>query len=117
MINTILLSQNDCYVDKDGNLPKRPSFDKELLTAFCKNQVVSENGYNGLPPSMRKIVRKQKMNDEEISLAITIPEIDKYSDVLIIIRSSETLENGKIFRLNNFKNLVKNENIEIWIKK
>ena len=114
MINTILLSKNGCYVDKDGNLPKRPKFDKELLTAFCKDQIVSEEGFNILPPSIQKVVKKQKDND--ITLGVTIPEIATYSNVLLVIRSQEDIIDGKIFRLDNFKCLVKAGEIEIWIK-
>jgi hypothetical protein len=119
MINTILLSKNGCYVDENGNLPSRENvpWDKELLKAFCQNQIVSGKGFNSLPPSMRKIVKKQNIHDEEITMAVTIPEIANYSDVLLISRSSEFLENGKEFRLDKFQCLIKNKDIEIWIKK
>jgi hypothetical protein len=114
MISTILLSQNDCYVSEDGKLPKRPIFDKELLNAFVKNQKVSKKGLNSLPPSMQKNLTI--VENENITIGITIPEIAS-SNVIIIIRSDEILENGKIFRLDNFNLLVKTNKIEIWIKK
>jgi len=116
MINTILLSSNGCYVDENGNLPVRPKYDKELLSAFCKNATVSQKSFNSVPPSMQKYLR---IYDEtkEITAAFSISEIARLSDVLIVNRSSEELENGKKFRFDNFKLLTKQGNIEIWIKK
>lgn len=115
MVNTILLSKDGNYVGPNGELPTRPDYDKELLKAFCANQIVSERGINGLPPSMRKLVRVRK-EDENLTLAVTIPEISEYSDVLIVSRSKENLEGGKLFRLDNFKCLTKQGQLEIWIK-
>jgi len=116
MINTILLSKDNCYVGENGELPKREPFDKELLNAWCNNQIVSEKGNLGLPPSIRKNVKVQSINDEEITVAITIPEIAEYSDVLLVSRSKENLINGKLFRLDNFKCLTIQGQLEIWIK-
>jgi len=118
MINTIILSKDGKYIGDNNQLPSRENipYDKELLKAFCKNQIVSEKGINTLPPSIKKIVKKQSLNDEEITMAITIPEIEKYSDVLLINRSSENLINGKVFRLDNFKCLTKQGYLEIWLK-
>jgi len=115
MINTILLDPNDNYVDNNGNLPKRPDYDKKLLKAFTLNQTVTQNGYDGLPPSMRKFLTVTE-DLKEITMAVTIPEIAKYSDVLLVNRSSENLENGKKFRLDNFKLLTKQGQLEIWLK-
>lgn len=120
MVNTILLSKNGCYVDNNGKLPKRPSFDKELLSAFCQDQTVSHNGYLGLPPSMRKKVKvpSDLMTRKcEITMAVTIPEISELSGVLLVIRSTEDIQDGKQFRLDKFKCLVKNGELEIWVKK
>ena len=116
MINTILLSKEGNYVGPKGELPSRPSYDKELLKAFCQNQIVSEKGMNGLPPSMRKVVKLQSINDEEITMAVTIPEIAQFSDVLLVSRSEEELKDGKEFRLENFRCLTAQGQIEIWIK-
>jgi len=109
MISTILLSSNDCYVNNNGNLPTRPSFDKELLTGICKNQSVSTDGFKMLPPSIRKSVNVLNT----CTLGITIPEINN-SDVILVIRSNEII-NGKKFRFNDFKLLVKENQLELWI--
>jgi len=116
MVNTILLSVDGYYVDNDGNLPERPSYDKELLTAFCKNAVVSQKSYDIVPPSMQKYLKISK-DPKEINVAFSIPEINELSDVLIVIRSQKKLKDGKKFRFDNFKLLTIQGNIEIWIKK
>jgi hypothetical protein len=115
MINTILLSKDSKYVSADGNLPKRPPYDKALLSAFCKDKVVSERGFNTLPNSLQKLVIKQ-VGNQAITLGVTIPEIDEYSNVLLVSRSDEVLEGGKPFRMNKFHCLIKNKDIEVWVK-
>lgn len=117
MTNTILLDPNDNYVDTNGKLPSRDSipYDKEFLKAFTLNQTVTQKGYDGLPPSMRKFLT---VTDDirEITMAVTIPEISKYSDLLIVNRSTEVLENGKRFRLDDFKLLTKQGQLEIYTR-
>ena len=133
MISTILLSKNDCYIDEYGNLPSRESvpYDKELLEAFCTNQIVSEKGYKTLPPSISKKVKVSTNSTADIidgsdgpdkvnlpiTIGITISEISELSDVLVVSRSNEILKNGKKFRLDSFKLITKQGQIEIWAKK
>ena len=142
MISTILLSKNDCYIDEYGNLPSRESvpYDKELLEAFCTNQIVSEKGYRILPPSISKKVKVSTIRANSttntgdiidgsdgpdgpdrvnlpITIGITISEISELSDVLVVSRSNEILKNGKKFRLDSFKLITKQGQIEIWAKK
>lgn len=112
VVGTILLTKADKYVDASGNLPKRPSFDKVLLTSLCKNQRVSDEGYSMLPLSIQKIVTV----DSTITMPITIAEIAK-SDLLIVSRSQEEINAGKVFRFDNFKCLVKDRKVELWIRK
>lgn len=115
MVNTILLDLNDNYVDANGNLPERPVYDKELLKAFASNQVVTQKGYDSLPPSMRKLLVVTK-DVKEITMAVTIPEISKYSDLLVVNRSTKALVNGKRFRLDGFKLLTKQGQLELYTK-
>jgi len=110
MISTILLSLDNCYVDTNGDLPTRPSFDKELLNGICKNQSVSPDGFKMLPPSIQKNVNVSNA----YTLGITIPEIND-SDIILVIRNDELL-NGKKFRFDNFKLLVKESQLELWGK-
>jgi len=115
-VGTILLTKSNKYVDDNGNLPKRPRFDKDLLKGLLNVEVVtvSEKAYNMLPPSMQKLVLCLG-NDFSI-FPITIEELENTS-LLIVVRSTEDFEGGKEFRLDNFKQLVKDRRIELWVKK
>ena len=114
IVSTILLSANNCYVDKDGNLPTRPEFDKELLATLLKGQAVSVEGYNMLPPSLKNLCFK---NVTQEPYPITIPEIDALSDLLIVSRSNDYIVGGKEFRFDNFTLLVKQPLVAIYKRK
>ena len=119
-IGILLLDQKDQYISESGKLPKRPSFDKELLVGLCdgKQLLCDGNSLNDLPPSLRKnnICEITGINDWG-EICISPNTIDKYADILIISRSEEKMENGKTFRMNKFKNLAKQMELEIWIRK
>lgn len=113
-VGTILLTKSNKYVDTEGNLPKRPKFDKELLSSLLAIAgEVSDEGYDMLPPSMQ---RKVVVGERELTFPITIRELAA-ANLLIVVRSPEDFENGKEFRLNEFKCLVKDRRIELWIRK
>ena len=111
---TILLDPNDNYIDWDGNLPKRPHYDKELLTALISMNSVSSDGYSTLPNSMQELC---KLAHCEPSLPITIPEIDGLTDLLIVSRSVDKVQGGKRFRMDNFKHIASGGRIELWVRK
>ena len=111
IVGTILLTKSNKYVDNEGNLPKRPKFDKELLTSIVKGGIVSEEAYIMLPYSMQKLCTVG-----DYSVPITIRELSK-ADLLIVSRSAEDFEGGKEFRLDNFKCVVKDRKVEIWTSK
>jgi hypothetical protein len=111
MIGTILLTKDNKYVKADGNLPSRPSFDKELLTALCTGALVSKEGYEMLPPSIRKVIQNVCLHYDT---PITIKELGK-AEVLIVVRSLELVDStAKEFRLNKHSLIVKQKDIEIW---
>jgi len=115
-VGTILLTKNNIYCNANGDLPKRPRHDKDLLTGVLSAEgIVSSLGYDMLPPSIQKhvVVTGDDANTEYAP--VTIRELDK-SDLLIVSRSSEELTVGKVFRLTSFKCLVKTSKIEIWVK-
>jgi hypothetical protein len=114
MIGTILLSKDGKYIDKDGKLPPRPAYDKDMLRAFVKDNNVSLEGFAMLPPSIQGVVGEKA--SEGWTMPITILELAE-ADLLLINRYNEELEGGKIFRLDNFKCIVKDKQIELWIKK
>ena len=110
MIGTILLSKDNKYIDKDGKLPKRPIYDKDMLRAVVKGGIVSSNGYSMLPPSIKSTCTQA----DNYTMPITISELAK-CDMLLVNRSDTNLEGGKIFRLDNFKCIVQEKQIELWI--
>jgi len=110
-VGTILLTKSNKYVDANGNLPKRPKFDKELLSNLvAKEGKVTEEGYKILPLSIQKKVVVNLYD----WFPITIKELAK-ADLLIVSRSPEDFDGGKEFRLDNFKCLVKDRKVEVWI--
>jgi len=112
IVGTILLTKSNKYVDDEGKLPKRPKFDKELLAGILAGRPVSEEGYKLLPQSLQALCYTSIA--PQMRVPITIRELAK-SELLIVSRSQEDFEGGKEFRLNNFKCLVKDRKVEIWI--
>ena len=115
MLGTLLLTDNDFYVDENSNIPSRKGveFDKELLKLVCTEQFVSDKAFNMLPPSIRNVVHLAEVDFNEPTVAITIKEIAK-CDILIVTRSRETIVRGRQFRFDNFSLVVKQRDIEIW---
>ena len=114
MIGTILLSKDGKYIDKDGKLPPRPIYDKDMLRAFVKGNNVSLEGFAMLPPSIQGVVGEKA--SEGWTMPITILELAE-CDLLLVNRSDEDLDGGKVFRLDNFKCIVEEKLIELWIRK
>ena len=111
MVGTILLDKDNHYVDNCGGLPKRPPFDKELLSAVCKGQTISYEGFDLLPPSITNIMSRA---NDDYSVPITIRELVE-ADVFIVVRSVQPCNGGKKFRFDNFKQIGYG-NIDIFIK-
>ena len=110
MIGTILLSRDNKYIDKDGKLPERPPHDKDMLRAMSIKQIVSTDGYEMLPPSIRKVCT----SSASYTMPVTIRELAK-ADILLVSRSEVQLEGGKEFRLTDFKCIIKERSIECWV--
>jgi len=113
MIATLLLTKDNVYVKEDGSLPMRPKFDKALLTGLVRGLSVSKNGYDMLPNSIKKEVFS---DTRQPTFPITIPEISGLADILIVVRSNE-LCRGKEFRFDNFELLLRQRDIELYIRK
>lgn len=115
IVSSILLTKDDKYIDSRGKLPERPYFDKDLLTFLCMGKSVSKLGYNTLPHSIKVLTN---VTEGEPEIGITIPEINGLTDLLIVVRSPESCNGGKEFDLHrSFKNIMKDESIELWIRK
>lgn len=117
IVGMLLLDQNDIYARDNGTLPKRPSFDKELLTGVCEKQnaLCSANTAEYLPKSITNIIRNLNVGGLQGDVALSPDMIDKHAHLLIITRNDET-GTGKRFRFDKFKCLVKDNAIEIWCR-
>ena len=117
-VGIILLSLNGLYVSSDGMLPRRPKFDKELLLGIIKDKKVlcSPNTLAGLPKSiLDSAYFTTNVNaDYDINFGIDTFKTAR-PDMLIVVRSGHSLDEGKKFDLTGFKQLVSQANLEIWI--
>jgi hypothetical protein len=102
----VLISKDGFYLGENGELPKRPSFDKELITSLAKDKIVlcSENTKNTIPPSIKKVAKAittDPNDDWEINFGIKTYNED--NDIFIIVNSEENLNSGKEFKLSRIK--------------
>ncbi len=114
-VGIILLSQNDMYVDSEGNLPTRPDFDKELLVALCKGQkfTCGTNTIWTLPPSIMDNAYYDRNYD--INLGI-ITLVQDPPHLLLVSRSDDYMIDGKSFSLKSYKRYFESEYFELWIR-
>ncbi len=110
-VGTIILDEHDNYVYASGQLPIRPLWDKELLSAMIEFGTVSEGGYKLLPDSLRSLSSK---THGEPQTPITIQEINYLSDILIVVRGRSRDFEGKKFRFDRFDRILATGQIEIW---
>ncbi len=107
-IGIILISKDGYYVGDKGQLPKRPSFDKELITYLATNEVVlcSENTFKDIPPSIRKVVKDLTTDkDADWTVNFGISTFKEKCDIFYIIHSNENLDNGKYFNIDRLKKM------------
>jgi len=118
-VGIILLSQDNFYVDKHNNLPKRPKFDKELLKALCKGQrvVVGPNTRHAMPPSILGTTTQVPWEDEyDLNLGMVTLQINP-PNLLIVVRSATYLHAGKHLSLKDYNRYYDGDSLEIWIHK
>ena len=116
IVSTILLTKDNFYINDKGELPKRGSHDKNLLTELVRGQTISIKAAEMLPPSIKGLA--QVISDKvEPTIGITIEEISALSDILIVSHSNELIIRGKQFRLDGFELLVKSKYIDIYKRK
>jgi hypothetical protein len=118
-IGLLLLTQSGAYIDEDGNLPDRPLWDKQFLMDITEGMrcKASYNTYNSLPERLKRTCdvipgfrRNDKTKKYDIHLGIDgLEEVD-----LLIITRSHYIGEGKVFRLDKFRMILKIEELEIW---
>ncbi len=112
MIGSLILTRDNVYVSEEGKTPSRKGveFDKELLTGLVRGCCVSKKGYMMLPNSIKSEVH---CDGRELTYPITVPEIEAFADILIVVWSNE-LVRGKSFRFTNFELLKDQRDISIY---
>ena len=109
MIGIVLVSKDWYYLDENGELPTRPSFDKDLLLGLCTglDYICSDNTEKELPASLRQRLGIKSLTPE-INLGIkTFKEYPP--DIFFVVKSKQALHNGKKFDLkwlcNNYRSI------------
>ena len=100
MIGIVLLSADGYYVGLNGELPKRPWFDKDLLLALCKgmNVLCSPNTEKDLPTSVVKAANIIDTNPHHKSVNLGISTFrSNPPDIMIVVQNSQFLGEGKKF--------------------
>ena len=129
-IGLVLLDQINRYM-VNGEIPKRPDFDKTFLLNMVKNKVclASENTIKDLPKSITNSCLEITENgylNWEVNLGIkTFKEFPP--DVFFISRSpvyegnTSLYEQDKFFDMywleTNYNRVISHHNLEIWIRK
>jgi hypothetical protein len=107
-VGVVLISKDGFYLGEKGQLPSRPSFDKEFITylATDKKILCSENTITTIPPSIKKVctgLTTDINSDWEVNFGINT--FKEKCDYFIIIISSENLGGGKKFNIDRMDDL------------
>lgn len=113
----MLLSRNNVYLSNEGQLPKRPRWDKTFITDLIKGQRVlcSPETLKTLPASIlgAGYFTTDPTNDYDINFGVATFSSAPV-DMLFVVRSSSELE-GKKFRLDDYVLIHRaSPSFEIW---
>ena len=116
-IGILLLNKNDVYLTNNLDLPKRPKWDKEFLLNIIKGKKVlcSKNTLVNLPNSILNAAYFTTDINSDYDINFGIDTFKATPDLLFIVRSSGD-EQGKVFRLNEYKKILDKGGFEIWTK-
>jgi hypothetical protein len=123
-LSVVLLSSDGFYVGPNDELPVRPEFDKDLLTALARGSQIlcSKATLLQLPKSFKRISKTITTNPSDSwNLNFGIATFTALSDVFLIIHSQEPLRDGKKFKIDwlkaNYTNKYTSPEISIWLLK
>ena len=116
-VGILLLSIDDVYLDCNGNLPRRPRFDKELLLGLTRGHkiVAGPNTMRALPDSVlghAEVVAWEE--DYDVNLGIVTMSVNP-PHLLIVVRNRTKLRCGKKFDLTPYDSVFKSLHLELWI--
>jgi len=117
-VGLLLLTSKDQYLKEDGSLPSRPAFDKGLLEALMHEEVVwcTQTTWDSMPNRMKHNALGRCKWNYTLNLGIGTMYTEP-PKLLIIVRSKENFEGGRTFDLNQWKLLVKQNQLDIYILK
>jgi len=110
-VGILLLDKNDNYLI-NGKLPKRPGYDKALLTALATQQARTVKAAELLPPSILNVGNQFG----DTGLLIGIREISQTAHLLIVVRGEDSNEVGNKFRFEGFNKMVSTKELELWVR-
>lgn len=102
-VGIVLISKDEFYISDDGKLPKRPPFDKELITKLATDNIVlcSENTFPTIPPSIRKVVKELTTDiNSNWNVNFGINTFKEKTDYFILVKSNTDLGSGKTFNVD-----------------
>jgi len=116
-LGVVLLSKNNKYIGEQGQLPARPSWDKDFITRLIKGKRVlcSKETLNSLPKSILKSAYFTTSCEAEYDINFGIDTFKQKPDLLIVVRSNDDLDGGYEFRLSGYELLVKRQNMELYL--
>ena len=115
-IGTVLLSKDNFYIGTKGELPARPDWDKDFITNLIKGRKVlcSKNTLVDLPKSILDSAYFTTNPTLEHDINFGISSFKYKPDILIVVRSNENLNAGKLFRLNDYTLIHCSTNMEVY---
>lgn len=117
-IGILLLNKNDMYLTKDGRLPTAPKWDKTFLKDLIKGKRVlcSFNTLKDLPKSILDCAYFTTNENLDYDVNFGISTFKNKVDLLFIVRSEDTFNDGKKFNLSDYSLKLKKGDLEIWTK-
>jgi hypothetical protein len=110
-IGLILLDSEHRYVYENGELPRRPIWDKRLLREYLRGEIVSHEAYKDMPMSLKRVCTP----GDNYTVAFKIREIAECDVIVAIIGEDRGLP-GKEFRFTGYRLLVGGDSVEVWIR-
>ena len=115
-VGIMLLTQNDQYLKDDGSLPRRPEFDKGLLEALMEDEKVwcTKTTWDSMPDRMAGLVAGRQAWDYSLNLGVATLYTEP-PKLLIIVRSTENFRGGRTFDLGQWRRMVRQPEMDIYI--
>lgn len=114
----VLLSADGFYLSNSGELPLRPDWDKTFITELIRDKLVlcSFETLKDLPSSMFAIASFTTNPNAKYDINFGIDTFKTARpEQLLVVRSRQTLGDGKKFNLRIWKNIYKGKDLEVYV--